>query len=230
MRALARLCIVAALFVAVCSLPTDLENSQVSVQPDEAPVQPEEAIAPQAAVQLDSESEPASQSTPSRIKRVEAALGLQNELQTGLELGVGRSAEGTVKPITEHLHGKTISTLQQEMDTTLTRQEQYNSDPWAVYGGERGLFCRIQYYHDTVEFSPSCELVDYNLVDPEFHKPTYNCQFFEQRGILYFYGERWIDCTPLSQRGKKVVFECGVQCSPRQGESEPIESFGQRYN
>lgn len=88
-------------------------------------------------------------------------------------------------------------------------------DPWERYGGERSLFCRVQYYHDTVELSPQCELAEYDSVPELYHTDRYNCQFFEQRGIIYFYGEKWEDCTPMQQRGKKTVMECGVQCAPR---------------
>eukprot|EP00299_Pterocystis_sp_00344_P001596 c11451_g1_i1.p1 GENE.c11451_g1_i1~~c11451_g1_i1.p1 ORF type:complete len:219 (-),score=47.96 c11451_g1_i1:91-747(-) len=104
------------------------------------------------------------------------------------------------------------------------KTEKKEEDPWSMYGGSRSLFCRIQYYHDTVEFSPQCTLEEYAKIPDEYHGPRYNCQFFEQRGVLYFYGEKWMDCTPLSQRGKKVVMECGVQCAPRQGRSEPALS------
>jgi len=150
-----------------------------------------------------------------------------NAIQTGVEIGsqVGtqttRTADGTINPITEHVEGQVLSTVRRELESTSDRQDQYNADPWFAYGGERSLFCRVQYYHDSVELSPQCELADYSLIDPEYHSAKYNCQFFEQRGILYLYGERWMDCTPLSQRGKKVIFECGVQCAARQGQSAP---------
>eukprot|EP00300_Choanocystis_sp_HF-7_P017385 c19715_g1_i1.p1 GENE.c19715_g1_i1~~c19715_g1_i1.p1 ORF type:complete len:238 (-),score=31.73 c19715_g1_i1:32-745(-) len=139
-----------------------------------------------------------------RVAFAPSSFGL-DLLEIGEGLGQDQNSTDSAKPQGTLV---TPAVLSQE-------QKEYNEDPWSVYGGETSLFCRIQYYHDTVEMSPQCKLAEYETVPREYHLKRFNCQFFEQRGIVYLYGELWHDCTPLSQRGKKLVMECGQQCAPR---------------
>eukprot|EP00298_Acanthocystis_sp_HF-20_P003281 c13649_g1_i1.p1 GENE.c13649_g1_i1~~c13649_g1_i1.p1 ORF type:complete len:213 (+),score=77.38 c13649_g1_i1:35-673(+) len=134
-----------------------------------------------------------------------------------LEIDEGKNTNNGALVFDETVSKKSeiINSLPAAIQHSANAVDPFSEDPWSIYGGKNALFCRIQYYHDTVEYSPECQLQKYDQIPAEFHSDRYNCQFFEQRGILYFYGEKWMDCTPLSQRDTKVVMECGLQCAPR---------------